>query len=420
MLKNKIPQIIIIILGLCALTVIVCSFFWPMAEDEGIFLTIASRITHGELPYRDYFDHKPPGIYYFLAPIITIFGNSLFAARFAIALTNLGTAFIIFKIGQKAFGKQVGFLSGGIFLFLTVLYQGFYAICEPPMVFSLAVGIFFFQKTLTKPNLKLSFLAGLSIGAAILFKQPAILNAIITAFFFYQLSKKQLGTKMAAYFLGLVLPITILIFYFWAKGAIFDFLYQTVTVNFTNYLPQSLDFAAIPKLFFPGIVFWFILIFALFKQQNDKNSLFEKFLIFSTIAPLVLILTRPYHHYLIQTLPFAGLLLGNLIKNIFWQKKGSWLLQYLIVSFLIINLILATLIFFEKTKNQNWSQLKTQYQIAESLKNKTLLALSPNAGFYFLADANNSSTNCLGETIENYKIGEKYPNLQLLIFEQKN
>jgi hypothetical protein len=35
----------------------------PVA-DSGVFATIGKAIVHGALPYRDFWDHKPPGIYY--------------------------------------------------------------------------------------------------------------------------------------------------------------------------------------------------------------------------------------------------------------------------------------------------------------------------------------------------------------------
>ena len=33
------------------------------SEDEGVFLYIAHRIAAGGMPYRDVWDHKPPGVY---------------------------------------------------------------------------------------------------------------------------------------------------------------------------------------------------------------------------------------------------------------------------------------------------------------------------------------------------------------------
>ncbi len=39
----------------------------PLARDEGAYAYIGANLTSGIVPYRDAFDHKPPGIYLFYA-----------------------------------------------------------------------------------------------------------------------------------------------------------------------------------------------------------------------------------------------------------------------------------------------------------------------------------------------------------------
>ena len=40
---------------------------FPLARDEGAYAYIGANLTSGIVPYRDAFDHKPPGIYLFYA-----------------------------------------------------------------------------------------------------------------------------------------------------------------------------------------------------------------------------------------------------------------------------------------------------------------------------------------------------------------
>ena len=49
----------------------------PLERDEGEYAYIAQRIGHGEIPYRDSFDQKPPGVFavYWLA--LRLFGRSV-------------------------------------------------------------------------------------------------------------------------------------------------------------------------------------------------------------------------------------------------------------------------------------------------------------------------------------------------------
>ncbi|MFN8532210.1 MAG: glycosyltransferase family 39 protein [Dehalococcoidia bacterium] len=48
----------------------------PFGRDQGIFATIADAISRGQLPYRDAWDHKPPGIDYAYALAFRLFGRS--------------------------------------------------------------------------------------------------------------------------------------------------------------------------------------------------------------------------------------------------------------------------------------------------------------------------------------------------------
>jgi len=50
---------------------------------------MGQRVLAGEVPYRDYFDHKPPMVYYIYALILKFFGQTIFSIRFATALSTL-------------------------------------------------------------------------------------------------------------------------------------------------------------------------------------------------------------------------------------------------------------------------------------------------------------------------------------------
>ena len=46
------------------------TFMTPVSNDAGAYLAVADAILAGKLPYRDLFDHKPPGIYYLFAAVL--------------------------------------------------------------------------------------------------------------------------------------------------------------------------------------------------------------------------------------------------------------------------------------------------------------------------------------------------------------
>lgn len=92
-LKQIVPWIAIIVLLTAALRMPLLNI--PFERDEGEYAYIAWRLGYHELPYRDWFDHKPPCIYwvYRLAlnlpfdPIRSVhFMGLLFSAASACAL----------------------------------------------------------------------------------------------------------------------------------------------------------------------------------------------------------------------------------------------------------------------------------------------------------------------------------------------
>jgi hypothetical protein len=48
--------------------------FVSMSPDSGVFAYAGKLITEGKLPYRDFFDHKPPLVYYLNAIAIYLMG----------------------------------------------------------------------------------------------------------------------------------------------------------------------------------------------------------------------------------------------------------------------------------------------------------------------------------------------------------
>ena len=49
----------------------------PLERDEGEYAYIAQRSTHGEVPYRDAFDQKPPGVFLAYRGAFALFGQSI-------------------------------------------------------------------------------------------------------------------------------------------------------------------------------------------------------------------------------------------------------------------------------------------------------------------------------------------------------
>src|SRR5262245_40323981 len=89
--------VLLIILGAAAL-ILLPTIFWPFDYDQGTFAYGGSAILDGAKPYIDFWDIKPPNIFYTYATAFTIFGNSVRAIRifdYLNALVSIGLLYTL-------------------------------------------------------------------------------------------------------------------------------------------------------------------------------------------------------------------------------------------------------------------------------------------------------------------------------------
>lgn len=131
-----------------SLTILFCfllllTIYKPLNQDEGVFLTIGKFLHHGVLPYRDIFDHKPPGIYFLNYLILGVFNNIIFL-KIIYAIINLFSALLITKIYHKITNNpRYIFLPAIFFLIMMMIFEGNYVIAEVPMIFCILLALNF-------------------------------------------------------------------------------------------------------------------------------------------------------------------------------------------------------------------------------------------------------------------------------------
>src|SRR4030095_5884077 len=80
----------------------------PLERDEGEYAYIAQRWMAGDVPYRDVFDQKPPGIFAFYAAAFALGGESPAAVRFAAQLWIAAGLAALAALGARLFSPAVG------------------------------------------------------------------------------------------------------------------------------------------------------------------------------------------------------------------------------------------------------------------------------------------------------------------------
>src|SRR5262249_29716186 len=84
--------------ALLALLIRAPLFDLPFERDEGGYAYIAWRLEHGELPYREWFDQKPPGIFLAYRLALAAPGDPVPAIRGLAALASAGAALALYLL----------------------------------------------------------------------------------------------------------------------------------------------------------------------------------------------------------------------------------------------------------------------------------------------------------------------------------
>jgi 4-amino-4-deoxy-L-arabinose transferase-like glycosyltransferase len=89
---------------------------YPFGRDQGVFACGADVMRRGGALYRDFWDLKPPGIYYLYRLSFAALGRSMLAPRLLDLLFSLATAMGLALIGRRLWSWWAGVGAGLLFL----------------------------------------------------------------------------------------------------------------------------------------------------------------------------------------------------------------------------------------------------------------------------------------------------------------
>ncbi len=99
------------------LLVRVPSVVQPAGGDQGIYAYVGQSILRGELPYRDAWDQKPPGIHLTYAAMLRLWGGESVVPVADLVVSAL-VAGLLLMLGRRVGGKGAGEVAALIFLLL--------------------------------------------------------------------------------------------------------------------------------------------------------------------------------------------------------------------------------------------------------------------------------------------------------------
>lgn len=306
----------------------------PFERDEGAYSYYGKLLTEGKIPYKDFYEQKFPGIFYFYALIVSIFGDTVKAMHTGFIFINIATITLLFFSAKKLFSPIAGLIAATTFAItsLTPILSGFTIQSEHGVALFTSVGIFLYAMINTTRKSYYYFLMGLAMGMAFMVKTSGMfmlawggLFLLIDFFFLPEKNYRKLIVNLLLYGAGAFLIIALLFLIIYLKGAFSDMIFWSYEIpkNYVGKIPFK-DGVTYFKYTRDAILqdykfFWFQVILALgllfFKNVPLKMKLFAL-----TLSLFAFMMIVPgfyfYGHYWIQLLPALAIVAGFVFSGL--------------------------------------------------------------------------------------------------------
>jgi len=374
----KIPKNIFLIiypLFLIVLTILFSypSLYYPFGTDQGVFAYVARMIIKGDVPYKDVWDIKPPGIYFLYALGMKILGDSMVAIRIFDLFFTILNVLLIFYIVRKLFNEHSAFLSGFFYGFYYYV-NDFWTLgqVENFLNFFVLLNFLFLYLAInnrrinpTATNTIFYLLAGVFSGLTVWFKQTAIFFPIISIYLII-IHKINVGNgrdrslsisepkvmkcllkNLVLFFIGSLLVSLIFIIYFSLRGGWSDFVYTILVwdrhygaIVYKGGLIKFLNAISVPVVYFVNYHLPFVilsisgLIISLIKKRDFNHH----FVLCCFLAGFLCIVAQGkffYYHWIVCYIPMS-IFAANFIYSSLRNYKKIYPVVILIVAIILI------------------------------------------------------------------------------------
>ncbi len=162
-------------LGVLSVLVLAPSLVYPPGRDQGMFAYAARLVLGGAVPFRDFWDTKPPAIYYVYALSEILFGYSIHAIRWLDLFWQIATAMVLFMIARRLSECRVtAFIAGCVYI-AAYASRGWWNTAQPDdfLNLPLAVAVLLLMRGLERQRfVLLSLIQGVLVGVAFYFRYP--------------------------------------------------------------------------------------------------------------------------------------------------------------------------------------------------------------------------------------------------------
>jgi len=291
-------------------------------RDESTFILLGQSWADGFLPYTQLWDLKPPLTFAFFATIISIFGKSFVAIRFAGVILVAITAFFTYKIALTFVSKKASIIIGACCIFLLSLFGSLQGVMSEHICIALFVPALYILQT--KKTALFIFLSGLLMGATVMVKlNMAFPILFIGLFLCYE-----------AFFTNRNIPLIHVVLF--GIGALTVILATIIPYYLSNQTYIWWESVILAPLEYTGARRYSVLkltpifvitgIFLLYAYKSKKLNFKSRNVQLLLIAIIGVLFSfvkggRINGHYLIQLHPMLLILVGIVVYNLIRQYK---------------------------------------------------------------------------------------------------
>ena len=325
----------------------------PFERDEGDYCLAGQLVLEGGTPYVDFYEQKPPGLFYTYAFLELIFGKNNQMLHVAFILINLLTSWFLYKACDKIFDSRIsGYAAAVAFLVLSMnpFVSGFTIQSEHLIAFFLSASLMALSIALRKDHWKWYLFAGMLVSWSMTIKQNGLFFTVAFGILLLLMASQLKWPRVlalrniGAYIAGTFAPVLLLILIIAVQGAFDDMVFWVY-----NY-PKEAYVSNIPfdrgmtylKYWFEKIsetymVYWLgaglgligLWITKLSWQKKAGLTVFALFLFLSIVPGY-----RFYGHYWLHLLPGVAFLFGSVFYVL--EEKLS---KYALVPFALFALV---------------------------------------------------------------------------------
>jgi hypothetical protein len=204
-------------------------------SNEGILVDGAVRTVQGQLLGRDFFEVVGPGTFYWLALFFKLFGVTFLASRICLFVSSLGTALSIYFLSRKVCPTYQLLPCSLIFAtYFATLWPEISHHVDSNFFALLAIVCMVLWQDRRKSWLLIA--AGAFTGATALILQQKGIFLLLALLVWLWMQHRQRATPLMARVVGACVGVvTIMLTYFWSRGALGDLVYANVVWPSHNY-----------------------------------------------------------------------------------------------------------------------------------------------------------------------------------------